>query len=105
MSIHKNIFIRRDFQPTDTHVWANIHLLRGYTPETLKAYRELVAEMKELLPGLEITEDNVRCGKVIESTYCKNFTLVAWDGYIPKNHEFNKLGWRVSNKHPDYCTT
>lgn len=105
VAIYKNIYLRPEFQQTETHVWANIHYLRGYTAETLKSYRELAEEMKKLLPGLEISEENVRCGKVVESTYCKNFSIVAWDGFIPKNNEFEKLGWHVTDRVPDYYTT
>jgi hypothetical protein len=105
MSTYLNIFLRPDFKQTETEVWANIHILRGYTSETVATYRKLAEEMKTLLPGLEITEEEVRCSKVVESTYCKNFTMIAWNGMIPKQNEFEKLGWCITDRKPDYYTT
>ncbi|OHB15782.1 MAG: hypothetical protein A2431_00755 [Candidatus Zambryskibacteria bacterium RIFOXYC1_FULL_39_10] len=105
MAVYKNIFLRPDFQQTATHVWANIHLLQGYTAETVTAYIEMAEKLKEALPGLDIQDSEIRCGKVLKSGYCQNFSMVAWSGLITKDNEFDKLGWNVSDKPPSYYTT
>jgi hypothetical protein len=105
MAIYKNIFLRPDFQETETHVWANIHYLQGYTAETVTAFMEMADKLRESLPGLTILNSEVRCGQVVESTYCKGFSLVAWNGLIPKENSFKESGWNVTNRPPDYATT
>ena len=105
MSIYKNIFIRPDFEETETHVWANIHYLQGYTAETVTAYTEMADKLRESLPGLDIQNNQVRCGKVFRSSYCNNFSLVAWNGLIPKKNSFKSHGWNISDKQPDYVNT
>lgn len=104
MSIIKNIFLRPDFQETETHVWANIHYLQGYTSRSITSYQEMAEQMRKCLPGMELTNEELICGAVVKSTYCDKFSILSWNGLIPKENNFAKLGWDFKSKPPDYYT-
>jgi hypothetical protein len=100
------IYTRPDLKEreTGTHMFVNIDYLRGYTAETLTAYREMADQMRALLPGLEteLTDDKIKCRKVIRSSNCEGFSVVTWDGMIPKKNNYQELGWHMSERPRDY---
>lgn len=103
MAIYKNIFLRPDCEETETHVWANIHYLQGYTAGTLNSYRKMAQKLRKALPMIEIEEGSVRCTTVIESDYCKQFSAVCWDGLIPKDADYpGWTKWEASRRQDYY---
>lgn len=64
--------------------FANIHLLVGYTSETVASYQKLAEELRKTFP--QATDMEVRCGKVRKSSYCESFSIVAFDAHIPEGN-------------------
>jgi len=77
-------------------IWANVHLLVGYNQKSITDYQKMADEMRKTFPFMK--DRDLYCGTVTESTYCKNFSLLAWNGYLEKK---DYEGWR-STQGMDY---
>lgn len=110
MSQHKNIIWRPDLNKADTAIaqlppsrfvapemFANIHLMIGYCPQTTEYYQKMIEELRKTFPQAD--PNKIGCHQVTDSDYCNRFTLITYDARIEyKEYE----GWRVM-KQPDYC--
>ena len=80
--------------PVVQRVYANVHILRGYTSNSIKAFEELLAVIRAEITK-QANKHNVECGKVTQSDYCKGFTILTWSGYLVKQ-EFP--GWYAAKR-------
>lgn len=83
--------------PLVQRVYANVHILRGYTSNSIKDFEDLL-EIVRAEVTRKANKHNVECGKVTQSNYCKGFTILTWSGTLVKR-EFE--GWYAA-KHCDY---
>ena len=91
MSVHKLLHWSDDLEGKDGKKFCNVHLLQGYTPQTIPAYMKLIEEMQKTFPFVKVEEVNL--GKVTHSAWCKGFTIIAWNGYLEqKEYE----GWHAT---------
>jgi len=65
----------------DGKVWATVHILEGYCPDTLDNFQRLTALLQETF---DASAEEIHCGKVHTSDWCKNFTIISWRGKIKK---------------------
>ena len=105
MATYKNIFWRSDVAMKDGKRFANIHLLSGYTERSISDYQAMAAEMQRSFP--QVTDKEVRCGVVTQSTYCNGYSVLTYNAYI---EEGDYPGWRQSTYSdgkggPDYSWT
>lgn len=66
----------------DGNVPANIHILVGYTQESLADFQRLATMIREICPNA--TDEDIRCGKVQTSDRYKWFTIVWMLAYLPQ---------------------
>jgi hypothetical protein len=98
MAIYKYIYWRPDIQAKNPGKrFANVHLLQGYTNETIAHFQKMAEELRLTFP--EATDDNVRCGKVHKSPYVLGFSIIAYDAEIL---EGDYPGWISCQKPGDY---
>ncbi|MBP6858656.1 MAG: hypothetical protein KBC33_02390 [Candidatus Pacebacteria bacterium] len=98
MATYKYIYWRPDIESSDpTKQFANVHLLQGYTNETIKHFQEMAEEMRKTFP--DATDEKVRCGKVHKSPYVHGFSIIAFDAEIPLGEY---PGWTECKKPGDY---
>ncbi len=82
MGQYRYIYWRKDISQKDGKSFANVHLLIGYNQATIKDLQEMADELRETFP--QATDDKIRGGKVFMSSYVNGFTVVAWNGHIPR---------------------
>lgn len=91
--VYRNIVFCPKFDPKKGVVWVNIHYIVGKTDPTLADYQEIVADLKKELPFLDgMPAEKFHCSRITKSTFCDKFAVVMWDGYIPKDADFE--GWQ-----------
>jgi hypothetical protein len=89
MATYKYIYWRNNMPPNEKgERFANVHLLVGYTSESITAFRGMAEEMRKTFPDAH--DDKVRCGKVQKSSFAQSFSIIALDTYLP-NGEYP--GW------------
>lgn len=83
MATHKYIYWRPDLQDTDNGlVTCNVHLLVGYTAETIPAYMKMVKELQKTFPQAKI--EDIQIGRVTKSSFCQGFSIITWTTQLPK---------------------
>ena len=97
MATYRYIYWRSDMGKKEGNRFANIHLLVGYNQRTITDFQGMADELRQTFPGA--TNDEIRCGSVIKSSYCQEFSLIMWDTYIPEG-EYS--GWQQKEKGQDY---
>ncbi len=75
--------------------FANIHILVGYNGATIKDFKDMADEMRKTFPFIK--DEEVECGKVIQSDRFKRFSIIGWNGYVEKK---DYPGWNTFT--PDY---
>ena len=65
--------------PTQPNFYA-VHLLIGYTPNTLESFQEMANKLKEIFPFMY--DNKIECGCIHKSNYYDRFSIVAWTGMI-----------------------
>lgn len=82
MATRKYIYWRPDMKPNEKgEQFANVHLLVGYTSESITEFQEMAKQMRETFP--DASDDRVRCGKVQRSSAVQSFSIIAFDTYLP----------------------
>lgn len=80
MATRKYIYWRPDMEVKDGQRFANVHVLGGYG-DSLAQFKRIAEELRDTFP--QATDDNIVCGVIRESSYVKNFIIVAFNAYIP----------------------
>ncbi len=89
MSLYKRIYWRTDLERDDKgRCFANIHILKGYTDESLAAFQSLAKGIRKIVPSA--SDKQIHCGKVRGSRTVDGFTLVRWEGYLDAGY---RAGW------------
>lgn len=89
--------ITTSVSPIVHRVYANVHILQGYTSNSIAAFEQLLATIRAEVTK-RANKHNVECGKVTQSDYCKGFTILTWSGYLVKQ-DFPE--WHAAER-PDY---
>ena len=70
-------------------------ILIGYCPDTLAYFQAMADKLKEAFP--HVKDEDITCGKVTYSDYCKGFTIIVASVKIEKTLLVEKglkaLGW------------
>lgn len=87
--------IEQQLVPVVKEATAKAVILVGYCPDTLAYFNAMFDEAKKTFPDLH--PGGVTCGKVLESSYVKGFTVILFD--VPnKPHE----GWTYYDSNLDF---
>ena len=83
MSIHKYIYWDDGASVNGNgEVFAYVHLLVGYTSETIEAFQKMADELRKTFP--QATNSEICGGHVIESSSVLNFSIITFRSYLPK---------------------
>lgn len=79
-------------------VFANVHLLVGYTPDTIEAFQKMADKLRKTFP--QASDSEISCGKVKQSPSVRDFSIITWGAYLPKS---DYPGWyQIPNGQPPY---
>jgi len=82
MSSHQFIYWRPDLSSEDGETPANVHVLVGYTQESIADFQCLAAKIREICPTA--TDEQIHGGKIQSSNRYKGFTIVWTLAYLPQ---------------------
>ncbi len=95
--ITKEIYWNEEDQK-DGLTFAHVHIKEGYGSQTLKHFLYLTKMLRETFP--EAKDDDIHCGKITESRWCKGFTILAYSGYFKRDSIYE--GWDHCSNGYDY---
>ena len=109
MATHKYIYWRNDLLPQNQRgpnkqavddvpdplpakQFANIHILVGYCPQTIKEFQEIAKKLRQTFP--DATDDKIECGRVSTSMHVRGFTIISYGAEIPRlGVNYKSQGW------------
>lgn len=65
-------------------MYANAYVVPNHYNHGFATFRDLVIEVRRDFPELMLSDDDIKCGTVVDSSWCKNcpvvvFHLKGWD--------------------------
>jgi len=98
MASYKFIYWRNDVPEKDGRPFANVHLLVGYNQCSIADFQAMAAELRQTFP--QAKDDEIHCGQIHKSNFCDKFSIITWNGNIPRDEY---PGWSQRDKSPEYC--
>lgn len=82
MTAHRYVYWRHDLPPNEKgELYANVHFLEGYN-QTILAFQRMAEELRKTFP--QAIDGAIRCGRVQKSSFVNNFSIIAFDTYLPE---------------------
>ena len=107
MATYKYFYRRPDMVETNAkHLgkkWVNIHLLIGYTSNTIPAFEKMAKIMRKDFPFIK--KKDIQFGQITYSTYCKGFTIATWGGYASDDFNVPSEWFQKKDGRMDYGFT
>jgi hypothetical protein len=93
MATYSYVYRRPDLKESHKNgEFVNIHLLIGYTENTIAAFQRMEKKIRKAFPFVK--RKDIQFGQVTKSSYCQGFTIAYVGIILPKGFVI-PAGWSV----------